>query len=143
MLFLFNRILLLLNKNRSAENPASRILSCLLIQNLSSYSRKEPCRDPSLTIPAQALLYNSVIMISGNIFHGPSSDAFVRFDCCSRRSYRLIPFINVYISQIRIIGPAKRIRSAKIPPITVITVTMKKTTITRRSSFQYHLFRLK
>ncbi|PKB55976.1 hypothetical protein CRH03_14445 [Clostridium sp. HMb25] len=53
--FLFKRILLLLNKNRSAENPASRILSCLLIQNLSSYSRKEPCRDPSLTIPAQAL----------------------------------------------------------------------------------------
>ena len=80
-------------------------------------------------------------------YYAPGSythlDAFVRFDCCSRRSYRLIPFINVYISQIRIIGPAKRIRSAKIPPITVITVTMKKTTITRRSSFQYHLFRLK
>ena len=80
-------------------------------------------------------------MISGNIFHGPSSDAFVRFDCCSRRSYRLIPFINVYISQIRIIGPAKRIRSAKIPPITVITLTMKKTPIPEGATSHTHYFK--
>ena len=139
MLFLFNRILLLLNKNRSAEN------SFLFIDSKSFiiFAKRACAGIPPSQSRHRLYLYNSVIMISGNIFHGPSSDAFGRFDCCSRRSYRLIPFINVYISQIRIIGPAKRIRSAKIPPITVITVTMKKTTITRRSSFQYHLFRLK